>query len=112
MEINKENACCGKQEIGSQTENESHDIQIQFQGFFYGLCDCAWSSECSFLLWFFTCSFKWGNTCLPVPFLDGCSGDNMAGLRWVFKVLALVPVVSDDAWGTAALGKMPFSKEN
>lgn len=36
MEINKENACPGKQEIGSQTENGSCDIQIQFQVFIMG----------------------------------------------------------------------------
>lgn len=64
------------------------------------------------MLWFFASPFKWGNTCLTVPFLGDYSGGNIAGLRWVFKVLALVPVVSDDAWGTAALGKMPFSKQN
>lgn len=84
----------------------------------------------NFLLWFLTSSFKCGNTSLPVFFLGGCSRDKNLSfkflhsatysriqIRRVFKILALVPVVSDNATlkhalGTAFLGKACFSKQS
>lgn len=84
----------------------------------------------SVLLWFLKSSFKCGNTSLPVFFLGGCSRDKNLPFKFVhsatysriqikrvFKILALIPVGSDNttlkhALSTAFLGKACFPKQN